>query len=86
MEINLVKLIGEAKTLKEAFWNLQGTELMIGYNFGSSSYKVLETRDEFAILEDLDPSKKQYLHPYGSSIGYYVYSIFEEERARIILI
>ena len=84
-EIGLVELIGKASTLKEALWNLQGTELLIDSKFGGSSYRVIEIRDEFAIIEDVVRPNEQYLHPYGTSVAYSVDRVLAEERAKFIL-
>ncbi|MEK6893592.1 MAG: hypothetical protein AABX07_05315 [Nanoarchaeota archaeon] len=40
----------------------------------SSSYTPLDVREEFVILEDNRSDRRQFLHPYGTSLGYYVYN------------
>ena len=45
---------------------------MVNSHFGDSSYREIELRETFAILEDVAKSNTQYLHPYGTSVAYYV--------------
>jgi hypothetical protein len=66
----LLKLIGNAQTLKEAFSNLKG-ERMIAFNNVAEDFAVVESRDEFAVIKDWK-SENHYLHPYGTKVGYNV--------------
>ena len=39
-----------------------------------SSYIPKEVRRQFVILEDNGGDRRQFLHPYGTSVLYYVYN------------
>ena len=78
MAINLVEIIGESETLVAAFKTLKNAEILIEPNLGSS-YHTISARKEFVILEDFGGNHKQLLHPYGTSMGYWVNSVAPEK-------
>jgi hypothetical protein len=76
--INLAEIIGETETLEGVFNYLKNAEIMIGEL--KQSYIPIVARKEFVILEDIvSKDRTQYLHPYGTRIGYCVHHINSEK-------
>ena len=72
-EINLVEILAKAETLPEAFSKMKGMEIMENSDL-KSSYVPVSVRREFVILEENDGDKRQFLHPYGTSVLYFVHN------------
>jgi hypothetical protein len=67
-EIDIIKRIGEAESLADAFNKLAGLEFITQTT--GSSYQTLLGRKEFAILTDVGEKNSQLLHPYGQNLVY----------------
>jgi hypothetical protein len=78
---NLVDLIGESETLREVFDKLKGLQMLTARKIGGYLYKPILARKEFALLEEIGKNKpgQQYINPYGTTIGYYVYNSPEKD-------
>ncbi len=72
-KINLKEIVGNSQTLIDAFNKLKGMEIMQEDHLGSS-YITIEARKEFVILEENSLERNQFLHPYGTSVLYYVFN------------
>jgi len=65
--------------LKDVFNTVASNNLTLSLtnlNVGSAGFKILKTRDDYAIIEvykdtfDESAASGKFIHPYGSSVGY----------------